>query len=624
MHNRNAWYFLGFTCLLGLYACSTSKIATKELPPAAAVKTEPEKDTSSASTGATGSSGATGDTGATGATGTTGATGATGDTGATGGADAEDAGDPTADSGEPGEPKKPSLYDATTGRVLAECVKPPTALPTTKAAPAVTWSWTSNDASRAWIGAAVAVGVLGEGDKPSMAVTAFGNEFCGSFLTATGRLFVVDGAGKQLWAAQEQINPWVTPVIADVDKDGSSEIIALDSDNKVVEFSSGGLPKWTSTAVVSPPGSYISPNTPPFPPKSVQWFDNQTTLSVALLGDPAKPAIVAGNLVLDAVTGTALFTLKDGATDDATLKNASIPVDTDFDGNLEIVASRGVYAGTTGVRKCAFPSGIAKEIFGIAAGRIKKDDAFATIAGVSGLSAASNDTYSAPSELALFNGKTCAEIGRFTIPGGGGGAVAMADTDGDGDLEIIVAGATSLLVLDGTTQKWKAGVDAAGSKQSGVAAFDFNGDGKAEVVHQDKDFVRVYNGETGAVVYELANTSGQLFEYPVIADIDGDGHANILAGGSSCQITPAAAAGVRALAGETNEWLGAPRSWNGFGHNALNVSDRGEVLSPVAAKLKVWGLWMDDAHLLGFRNAMTVPEITDDCKASKDPALPAL
>lgn len=64
---------------------------------------------------------------------------------------------------------------------------------------------------------------------------------------------------------------------------------------------------------------------------------------------------------------------------------------------------------------------------------------------------------------------------------------------------------------------------------AGCSGYDMDGDSIYEVLFADEVAVRLYDGATGAVLYEsYAHNSGTLFEYPVIADVDLDGSAEIL------------------------------------------------------------------------------------------------
>jgi hypothetical protein len=61
-----------------------------------------------------------------------------------------------------------------------------------------------------------------------------------------------------------------------------------------------------------------------------------------------------------------------------------------------------------------------------------------------------------------------------------------------------------------------------------VAVFDFEGDGKAEVVYADECFLRVYDGSSGEVLYSAYRTSGTWYESPVVADVDRDQNTEIV------------------------------------------------------------------------------------------------
>jgi len=145
------------------------------------------------------------------------------------------------------------------------------------------------------------------------------------------------------------------------------------------------------------------------------------------------------------------------------------------------------------------------------------------------------------------------------IPGGGGGNPTIADYDGDGLPELGVAGADFYTVFDvdcsasprGSGQCAAAGAsrcdDASGtpgpcpagvlwsrktqdhsSNITGSSVFDFEADGKAEVVYADECFVRVYNGTDGDVLFSQYRSSCTWFENPVVADVDGNFRADLV------------------------------------------------------------------------------------------------
>jgi hypothetical protein len=143
--------------------------------------------------------------------------------------------------------------------------------------------------------------------------------------------------------------------------------------------------------------------------------------------------------------------------------------------------------------------------------------------------------------------------GTISIPGGGyGGTPAIADFDGDGMVEIATAGQGKYVVFDPdcheppirtggkceeteTTDKsklilWTQPTQDLSSSRTGSSVFDFQGDGSAEVVYNDECFLHIYQGKKGEELVEplIPNCSRTASEYPLVADVDGDGNSEIL------------------------------------------------------------------------------------------------
>ncbi|MFH2006809.1 MAG: CARDB domain-containing protein [bacterium] len=135
------------------------------------------------------------------------------------------------------------------------------------------------------------------------------------------------------------------------------------------------------------------------------------------------------------------------------------------------------------------------------------------------------------------------------IPGAGhGGAPTVADFDGDGLPEVSTAGLAAYVVYDPdcwTTTLRAGGQCASGatdlmlwtqptqdlsSSSTGSSVFDFQGDGMAEVLYADECFFHIYEGLTGQELVNpiLPSSSGTLSEYPLVADVDGDGNAEMV------------------------------------------------------------------------------------------------
>ncbi len=164
----------------------------------------------------------------------------------------------------------------------------------------------------------------------------------------------------------------------------------------------------------------------------------------------------------------------------------------------------------------------------------------------------------------------------------------VGDIDGDGKPEIVfIAGRPFKIfaykyVNDNTEflQMWAIdhSDDSAGT---GITLFDFNQDGIPELVYRDQTKLRIINGSlkshvTGqdTTVYNMASitlTSQTGSEYPVIADLDNDGQAEILIGGGTSGIPQTAP--LRIYKTSTFPWAPAHKVWNQYAYHVTNVND---------------------------------------------------
>ncbi len=160
--------------------------------------------------------------------------------------------------------------------------------------------------------------------------------------------------------------------------------------------------------------------------------------------------------------------------------------------------------------------------------------------------------------------------GSYT--GSTSGPPTVADFDGNGTPDIGVAGSGVYIVLNsaGSVLWSRATVDYS-SGFTGSAVFDFEGDGAAEVVYADENNLFVFDGATGATkLEESEHSSATCSEYPTIADVDNDGHAEIIYTSSAYS---GSEQGVRVVGDADNTWMSGRPVWNEHAYSITNVND---------------------------------------------------
>jgi hypothetical protein len=189
---------------------------------------------------------------------------------------------------------------------------------------------------------------------------------------------------------------------------------------------------------------------------------------------------------------------------------------------------------------------------------------------------------------------------------GAGGPPTVADFDGDGKAEIGVAQANFYTVLkpDYAGMKldvlWQTANHDLSSSVTGSSVFDFEGDGRAEVIYGDECFLWVFDGRTGAVRFAASHSSFTATEASLVADVDGDGRAEMLmvsnsadpsnAGWKCMDATGAPAVmngvtwrpgpalgqsyrGLTLFGDSANSWVGTRTLWNQHTYHVSNICD---------------------------------------------------
>jgi hypothetical protein len=161
--------------------------------------------------------------------------------------------------------------------------------------------------------------------------------------------------------------------------------------------------------------------------------------------------------------------------------------------------------------------------------------------------------------------------GNHSGSGGFGPSLAaVGNLDTDPVPEIAFIGMTVMYVYDYNPetkqliQKWNMSVN----DESAITLFDFNQDNKLELVYRDFTRLMVIEGETHTVLTSIACGSGTANEYPLILDVNNDGHAEfVIVAGANNALTGT----VRIYGMET--WAPARKVWNQYAYNSVNVND---------------------------------------------------
>ncbi len=367
-------------------------------------------------------------------------------------------------------------------------------------------------------------GLIDENDNPDI---AFSNWTVGDLVALHG-----DGSGEIFRVTDISGVGGVT--IADVDVDGEPEVIAVTPDGNVVAVDGAGNIEWTSESFEL--SSYPQP-------------------AVADLDADGDVEVVYDAAVVSGADGSTLFTLPDVATDYRT----PVLVDIDADGTHEIILGERVFSHS-GALEWAISSGYSST--------------FAAVADLDG-DAGGEVVMVTGSSLALYE-PDGTMISGVILPGSNPGPPAIADFDGDGDVEIAVAANPDISVWEVSgIMRWAAPVDDY-SGMAGCSGYDIDGDGAYELLYADQSRFHIYDGSTGTELYSnSSHDSATLWEYPVTADVDGDGSAEIViaSNGSNWH-------GITVFGHSGSGWQRSGPTWGTHDFSLTNLEPDGSVPSP--------------------------------------------
>lgn len=368
----------------------------------------------------------------------------------------------------------------------------------------------------------------------------------------------------------------------DIDADGSVDLVATTRNGGTIAFERDGSVKW---------------HQPMYPLGAAGDHLAGTTPSIADIDSDGAPEIIQGRVVLNGEDGSLQWVGAAGVGTNGFMGPVSSSGDIDLDGRLEVLAGSTAYEDDGSVKwtfdflgnaitnaNCQH-SGFPCDGFS-ATGNFDQDDQGEVVLVRAGKIYLVNHDGTPLVDPATMN-PIVVDIPVDNCAKNEGGPPTVADFDGDGTAEIGVAGSDYYIVMDleclatplpaqcsDPGIRWKVANADCSSRVTGSSVFDFDGDGKTEVVYNDETFFRIFDGTTGDILTQIENHSHTRLEMPIIADVDNDGNAEIVfienGSGGTTQ-------GIRIYADASDSWVPTRRIWNQHAYHVTNVSELGEI-----------------------------------------------
>ncbi|MEM6993051.1 MAG: VCBS repeat-containing protein [Myxococcota bacterium] len=360
-----------------------------------------------------------------------------------------------------------------------------------------------------------------------------------------GHLYVVDGGTGALKFTQDtDLAGYGSPALGDIDGDGIPEIVAITRAGGIVVFEETGVIKWEWTAGV---------------------VGTRSAVSIANVDNARAPEIIVERFVIDA-GGNTVFESPDGW---GWAYSTTFAIDLDGDSDLEIIFPRAAYHldGSEYYYLAALPRDGMVQAADLDGDGLPE----VLVTNENGFTIVEHDGTIQPGNQDLQptgDGPAHADVWRRPA--------AIHDFDADGEAEFSLSSAAHYSVFEvaPVSVLWTTDVLDQGGIAGGTA-FDFLGDGLADAMYADEHNLYVFD-EVGAPLFEVPHSSSTYAEYPVVADIDNDGSAEILV------VSNEGGAGgdhptLQAIGHVDNLWIQARRIWNQHTYHVSNVREDGTI-----------------------------------------------
>ena len=389
--------------------------------------------------------------------------------------------------------------------------------------------------------------------------------------------------------------------IADVNSDGRGEIIFRAASHSQQQVDADAIGVASPSAV---DGRLIAYEYNPVSDDwDVMWISDQrydhgpnstqvqarggAAVSLADFNADGTPEVYVGNQIFNAVTGVRLAS---GAASQPSgcqvgascLLAQTVAFDRDGDGDLELAAGYVIYDvqindttaeapnSMTVVETADLPSLVNRDGF-TAVADLDLDGSPEVVVTIAG-----NNTviYAWDSQTGALKDQ---KLGTQLAGGTGAGPPMIGDIDGDGRPEIVMVTVNRVRALEfvpgvGFQQAWIiATVDSSGG--TSMSMFDFNNDGKQEIVYRDEQNIRIMDGGPNPAnanrnLASFSCGSGTSVDMPVIADITGSGEARIVV---TCEAPGGSE--VRAYESASFDWANTRPVWNQQTYFVTHIND---------------------------------------------------